>query len=105
MHLESHSLSLNLIANGHCREHPCKTEWASFIRSFASCRPTHMGRGSCECCLLYPEFSVLTLVFLDNHRYYFCKKCPCKSLHWKYSNKKDCDDCGHRPMEYVLCFS
>jgi hypothetical protein len=47
------------------------------------------------------------------------KKCDCKSLHWKFSNKKDCDgeliysivmyrraqcfwaDCGHSPMQHV----
>ncbi|KAG0038481.1 DNA repair protein rad16 [Podila clonocystis] len=46
-------------------------------------------------------YSLIRFMQADPYGYYFCKKCPCKSLHWKYSNKKDCDDCGHRPMDHV----
>jgi DNA repair protein RAD16 len=35
--------------------------------------------------------------------YYYCKLCPCKSLHWQFSNRRNCDDCGHSPMQH-LCF-
>ncbi|CAE6516136.1 unnamed protein product [Rhizoctonia solani] len=35
--------------------------------------------------------------------YYFCKRCPCKSLHWRFSDRKGCDDCGHSPMNHT-CF-
>ncbi|KAG0345875.1 DNA repair protein rad16 [Podila humilis] len=46
-------------------------------------------------------YSLIRFMQADPFGYYFCKKCPCKSLHWRYSNKKDCDDCGHRPMDHV----
>ncbi|KAF9371508.1 DNA repair protein rad16 [Podila verticillata] len=46
-------------------------------------------------------YSLIRFMQADPYGYYFCKKCPCKSLHWRYSNKKDCDDCGHRPMDHV----
>ncbi|KAJ3506333.1 hypothetical protein NMY22_g17285 [Coprinellus aureogranulatus] len=39
----------------------------------------------------------------DPFAYYFCKRCDCKSLHWKFSNKKTCDDCHHSPMHHT-CF-
>ncbi|KAJ7122932.1 SNF2 family N-terminal domain-containing protein [Mycena epipterygia] len=31
------------------------------------------------------------------------KKCDCKSLHWKFTDKRTCDDCGHSPMQHT-CF-
>ncbi|KAF9919342.1 DNA repair protein rad16 [Lobosporangium transversale] len=46
-------------------------------------------------------YSLIRFMQADPYGYYFCKKCSCKSLHWKYSNMKDCDDCGHRPMDHV----
>ncbi|KAI1297540.1 DNA repair protein rad16 [Mortierella claussenii] len=46
-------------------------------------------------------YSLIRFMQADPYGYYFCKKCPCKSLHWRYSNKRDCDDCGHRPMDHV----
>ncbi|KAF9958104.1 DNA repair protein rad16 [Modicella reniformis] len=46
-------------------------------------------------------YSLIRFMQADPYGYYFCKKCSCKSLHWKYSNLKDCDDCGHRPMDHV----
>ncbi|KAF9151125.1 DNA repair protein rad16 [Linnemannia schmuckeri] len=45
-------------------------------------------------------YSLIRFMQADPFGYYYCKKCPCKSLHWKYSNMKDCDDCGHRPMDH-----
>ncbi|KAG0320628.1 DNA repair protein rad16 [Dissophora globulifera] len=46
-------------------------------------------------------YSLIRFMQADPYGYYYCKKCTCKSLHWKYSNMKDCDDCGHRPMDHV----
>ena len=31
------------------------------------------------------------------------KRCDCKSLHWRFKDKKGCDDCGHSPMQHT-CF-
>ncbi|KAF9979766.1 DNA repair protein rad16 [Mortierella antarctica] len=45
-------------------------------------------------------YSLIRFMQADPYGYYYCKKCPCKSLHWKYSNMKNCDDCGHRPMDH-----
>ncbi|KAF9178576.1 DNA repair protein rad16 [Haplosporangium sp. Z 11] len=45
-------------------------------------------------------YSLIRFMEADPYGYYYCKKCPCKSLHWRYSNMKDCDDCGHRPMDH-----
>ncbi|KAG0046707.1 DNA repair protein rad16 [Gryganskiella cystojenkinii] len=46
-------------------------------------------------------YSLIRFMQADPFGYYYCKKCPCKSLHWRYSNRKDCDECGHRPMDHV----
>lgn len=36
-----------------------------------------------------------------NASFYYCKKCSCKSLHWKFGDRRHCDDCGHKPMDHV----
>ncbi|KAF9394601.1 DNA repair protein rad16 [Mortierella sp. AD011] len=46
-------------------------------------------------------YSLIRFMEADPYGYYYCKKCPCKSLHWRYTNLKDCDECGHRPMDHV----
>ncbi|KAJ2923513.1 hypothetical protein H1R20_g13580, partial [Candolleomyces eurysporus] len=48
-------------------------------------------------------YSLIRFLGGDPFAYYFCKLCDCKSLHWKFSNKKTCDDCGHSPMQHT-CF-
>ncbi|KAF7307768.1 ATP-dependent helicase rhp16 [Mycena kentingensis (nom. inval.)] len=48
-------------------------------------------------------YSLVRFLGGDPFSYYFCKKCDCKSLHWRFSNKRDCDDCGHSPMQHT-CF-
>ncbi|KAJ7590563.1 SNF2 family N-terminal domain-containing protein [Mycena floridula] len=48
-------------------------------------------------------YSLVRFLGGDPFSYYFCKKCDCKSLHWKFSDKKTCDDCGHSPMQHT-CF-
>ncbi|KIP05822.1 hypothetical protein PHLGIDRAFT_91672 [Phlebiopsis gigantea 11061_1 CR5-6] len=48
-------------------------------------------------------YSLVRFLGGDPFSYYFCKQCDCKSLHWKFSDKRSCDDCGHSPM-YHTCF-
>ncbi|KAJ6543921.1 SNF2 family N-terminal domain-containing protein [Mycena capillaripes] len=48
-------------------------------------------------------YSLVRFLGGDPFSFYFCKKCDCKSLHWKFSDKKTCDDCGHSPMQHT-CF-
>ncbi|KAF9242937.1 SNF2 family N-terminal domain-containing protein [Melanogaster broomeanus] len=48
-------------------------------------------------------YSLIRFLGGDPFAYYFCKKCECKSLHWKFSDRKNCDDCGHSPMQHT-CF-
>ncbi|KAJ9479716.1 DNA repair protein RAD16 [Pseudozyma hubeiensis] len=28
-------------------------------------------------------------------------RCPCKSLHWSFSDRRNCDSCGHTPMHHT----
>ncbi|RUP44527.1 SNF2 family N-terminal domain-containing protein [Jimgerdemannia flammicorona] len=46
-------------------------------------------------------YSLIRFMQADPYAHYYCKKCSCKSLHWKFSDKKSCDDCGHKPMDHV----
>ncbi|KAI0772507.1 SNF2 family N-terminal domain-containing protein [Trametes elegans] len=48
-------------------------------------------------------YSLVRFLGGDPFSYYFCKQCDCKSLHWKFSDKRSCDDCGHSPMKHT-CF-
>ncbi|KAF8841295.1 hypothetical protein BDN67DRAFT_901690 [Paxillus ammoniavirescens] len=48
-------------------------------------------------------YSLIRFLGGDPFAHYFCKKCDCKSLHWKFSDKKTCDECGHSPMQHT-CF-
>ncbi|KAI0352754.1 hypothetical protein OH77DRAFT_756955 [Trametes cingulata] len=48
-------------------------------------------------------YSLVRFLGGDPFSYYFCKQCDCKSLHWKFSDKRTCDDCGHSPMKHT-CF-
>lgn len=50
-------------------------------------------------CTRRKVLSCSTLAFA----YYYCKQCPCKSLHWQFSDRRHCDDCGHSPMQH-LCY-
>ena len=36
-------------------------------------------------------YSLVRFLGGDPFSYYFCKQCDCKSLHWKFSDKKSCD--------------
>lgn len=46
-------------------------------------------------------YSMIRFLGGDPFAYYFCKKCPCKSLHWTFSDKRNCDMCGHTPMHHT----
>lgn len=48
-------------------------------------------------------FSLLRFLEVDPFAYYYCRKCPCKQLHWKFTDKRTCDHCHHAPMSH-LCF-
>lgn len=50
-------------------------------------------------------FSLLRFLEADPFSYYFCRRCSCKSLHWKFSDHRNCDDCGHRPMDHCNWFN
>ncbi|GAB5588326.1 DNA repair protein rad16 [Umbelopsis nana] len=46
-------------------------------------------------------YSLIRFMQADPFGYYFCKNCPCKELTWKFSDKRSCDSCGHKPMDHV----
>ncbi|KAG8902401.1 DNA repair protein rad16 [Tulasnella sp. 403] len=46
-------------------------------------------------------YSLVRFLGGDPFSYYFCKVCPCKSLHWAFSDKRSCDSCGHTPMNHT----
>ncbi|KAI0285276.1 SNF2 family N-terminal domain-containing protein [Russula brevipes] len=48
-------------------------------------------------------YSLIRFLGCDPFSHYYCKTCDCKSLHWKFSDKRTCDDCGHSPMVH-MCF-
>ncbi|KAG2089128.1 SNF2 family N-terminal domain-containing protein [Suillus discolor] len=48
-------------------------------------------------------YSLVHFLGVDLFSFYFCKKCDCKSLHWKFTDTKHCDDCDHSPMQHT-CF-
>ncbi|KIK07632.1 hypothetical protein K443DRAFT_673209 [Laccaria amethystina LaAM-08-1] len=48
-------------------------------------------------------YSLIRFLGGDPFSFYFCKLCDCKSLHWTFSDKRTCDDCGHSPMQHT-CF-
>ncbi|KAJ7762736.1 SNF2 family N-terminal domain-containing protein [Mycena maculata] len=48
-------------------------------------------------------YSLVRFLGGDPFSFYFCKKCDCKSLHWKFSDRRTCDDCHHSPMQHT-CF-
>lgn len=46
-------------------------------------------------------YSMIRFLGGDPFAYYFCKKCSCKALHWSFSDKRNCDMCGHTPMHHT----
>ncbi|KAI9137496.1 SNF2 family N-terminal domain-containing protein [Paraphysoderma sedebokerense] len=45
-------------------------------------------------------YSLIRFLNADPFSFYFCKKCPCKTQTWKFSNRRTCDECGHKPMQH-----
>lgn len=44
-------------------------------------------------------YSLIRFMRVNPFAYYYCEVCPCKQLSWKFSNKKECDSCRHKPIE------
>ena len=44
-------------------------------------------------------------IFFAAYSYYFCKHCPCKSLHWSFKDHRHCDECGHGQMQHVCLWN
>jgi len=45
-------------------------------------------------------YSLIRFLNVDPFSYYFCRKCPCKSLHWRFEKNQTCKDCGHKAMSH-----
>ncbi|KAI9593637.1 SNF2 family N-terminal domain-containing protein [Syncephalis fuscata] len=45
-------------------------------------------------------YSLIRFMRIEPYSYYFCRKCECKSLQWRFSDRKNCDDCGHHGMSH-----
>ncbi|KAG9317078.1 P-loop containing nucleoside triphosphate hydrolase protein [Chiua virens] len=50
-------------------------------------------------------YSMIRFLGGDPFAFYFCRKCDCKSLHWKFSDKRSCDECGHSPMQHTCLWN
>lgn len=50
-------------------------------------------------------YSMVRFLNGDPYAYYYCKRCPCKSLHWQFSDRRSCDKCGHTPMHHVCLWN
>lgn len=48
-------------------------------------------------------FSLIRLMDLYPHSYYFCTRCPCKMQSWKFSDHIYCDECGHTGHQH-FCY-
>ncbi|CAO3631073.1 unnamed protein product [Cunninghamella blakesleeana] len=46
-------------------------------------------------------YSLIRFMQADPFAYYYCKVCDCKIISWKFSDKRSCDHCSHRPMDHV----
>lgn len=47
-------------------------------------------------------FSLIRLLNIYPHSYYFCRRCPCKMQSWKFSDHIYCDECGHTGESFTL---
>ncbi|CAH7674033.1 adenosinetriphosphatase [Phakopsora pachyrhizi] len=48
-------------------------------------------------------YSLIRFLGADPFSYYFCKSCDCKSLHWRFTSRQACEQCGHYATQHV-CF-
>ncbi|KAI8644678.1 SNF2 family N-terminal domain-containing protein [Parasitella parasitica] len=46
-------------------------------------------------------YSLIRFMKADPFAFYYCTKCPCKEITWKFSDKRTCDTCHHTPMSHV----
>ncbi|CEP18383.1 hypothetical protein [Parasitella parasitica] len=46
-------------------------------------------------------YSLIRFMKADPFAYYYCTKCPCKEIAWRFSDKRTCDTCHHTPMSHV----
>ncbi|UZJ52225.1 hypothetical protein CBS101457_001545 [Exobasidium rhododendri] len=46
-------------------------------------------------------YSMIRFLGGDPFAFYYCKRCPCKSLHWQFKDRRTCDKCGHTPMHHT----
>lgn len=82
--------------DGVCLVRLCKTVWESSIRlcdSWEEIVSDGCAAGSRDTASENSKSSAFA--------FYYCKRCPCKSLHWQFGNKRNCDDCGHSPMQHT----
>lgn len=86
------------LTNGVCPVRLCKIGSESFTLWFGFWAPILSGIFSAS----NRSYLMIMLIRVRNS-HYFCKKCPCKRLHWQFSDKRHCDECGHKPMDHV-CF-
>ena len=47
-------------------------------------------------------YSLIRFMGVEPFSNYFCSQCMCKSVSWRFSDYSHCDDCGHKPMQYVF---
>jgi len=45
-------------------------------------------------------YSLIRFLRVSPYSNYYCKKCPCKTMVWKFSDHRHCDECGHKPMSH-----
>ncbi|EPY51605.1 Rad16 Rhp16 [Schizosaccharomyces cryophilus OY26] len=50
-------------------------------------------------------FSLLRFLRADPFAFYYCLQCDCKSLQWQFSDRSNCDHCGHKPMSHTCYFN
>jgi DNA repair protein RAD16 len=48
-------------------------------------------------------FSLIRLMNLYPHSYYFCTRCPCKMQQWSFKDHLHCDHCGHTGHQH-FCY-
>ncbi|KZO94925.1 hypothetical protein CALVIDRAFT_483676 [Calocera viscosa TUFC12733] len=48
-------------------------------------------------------YSLVRFLGGEPFSHYFCMRCDCKSLHWQFTDRRTCDQCGHSPMNHT-CF-
>ncbi|KAK9458619.1 SNF2 family N-terminal domain-containing protein [Lipomyces oligophaga] len=50
-------------------------------------------------------YSLIRFLRLEPYSNYFCRMCSCSSLDWKFTDRRTCDTCGHKPMQHSNWFN